>query len=88
MMDKSSDGAFDWNVTGASICYLGVEVQSYLKSTFETIVQLWLTTNLRFYWINMVLMSSGLFFSKYSVFKCFFILSCFCILIYMSPNRS
>lgn len=28
MKDKSSDAAFDWNVTGASICYLGVEVQS------------------------------------------------------------
>ncbi|KAM6596558.1 hypothetical protein CsatA_007082 [Cannabis sativa] len=25
MKDKSSDAAFDWNVTGASICYLGVE---------------------------------------------------------------
>ncbi|KAF4391663.1 hypothetical protein F8388_005428, partial [Cannabis sativa] len=26
MKDKSSDAAFDWNVTGASICYLGVEL--------------------------------------------------------------
>ncbi|XP_075638014.1 ABC transporter A family member 1 isoform X1 [Castanea sativa] len=25
MKDKSSDGVFDWNVTGASICYLGLE---------------------------------------------------------------
>ncbi|KAM7263046.1 hypothetical protein ACFE04_000729 [Oxalis oulophora] len=25
MKDKSSSGAFDWNVTGASICYLGLE---------------------------------------------------------------
>lgn len=27
MKDKSSDAAFDWNVTGASICYLGIEVR-------------------------------------------------------------
>lgn len=26
MKDKTSDGVFDWNVTGASICYLAVEV--------------------------------------------------------------
>ena len=26
MKDKSSDAAFDWNVTGAAICYLGIEV--------------------------------------------------------------
>ncbi|KAK9987447.1 hypothetical protein SO802_032398 [Lithocarpus litseifolius] len=25
MKDKSSDGVFDWNVTGASLCYLGLE---------------------------------------------------------------
>lgn len=26
MKDNSGDAVFDWNVTGASICYLGVEV--------------------------------------------------------------
>ncbi|MCI39369.1 ABC transporter A family member 1-like, partial [Trifolium medium] len=26
MKDKTSDGVYDWNVTGASICYLAVEV--------------------------------------------------------------
>lgn len=30
MKDKSSDEVFDWNVTGASICYLGFEVHIYL----------------------------------------------------------
>ena len=28
MKGGSSDGVLDWNVTGASICYLGVEVFS------------------------------------------------------------
>ncbi|XP_024027117.1 ABC transporter A family member 1 [Morus notabilis] len=31
--DKSSDEAFDWNVTGASICYLGVECICYFLLT-------------------------------------------------------
>jgi ATP-binding cassette subfamily A (ABC1) protein 3 len=26
MKDKSSNTVFDWNVTGASLCYLGFEV--------------------------------------------------------------
>jgi ATP-binding cassette subfamily A (ABC1) protein 3 len=26
MKDKSSNAVFDWNVTGASLCYLGFEV--------------------------------------------------------------
>lgn len=29
MKDKTSDGVYDWNVTGASICYLAVEVQVF-----------------------------------------------------------
>lgn len=29
MKDKSSRGVFDWNVTGASICYLGLEVRLF-----------------------------------------------------------
>uniref|UniRef100_A0A803P6X4 ABC transporter domain-containing protein n=1 Tax=Cannabis sativa TaxID=3483 RepID=A0A803P6X4_CANSA len=33
MKDKSSDAAFDWNVTGASICYLGVESICYFLLT-------------------------------------------------------
>ncbi|XVE75594.1 hypothetical protein DITRI_Ditri12bG0105900 [Diplodiscus trichospermus] len=33
MKDKSSDGVFDWNVTGASICYLGVEAIFYFLLT-------------------------------------------------------
>ncbi|KAK6289772.1 hypothetical protein POUND7_001313 [Theobroma cacao] len=33
MKDKSSDGVFDWNVTGASICYLGVEGICYFLLT-------------------------------------------------------
>ncbi|KAL4325993.1 hypothetical protein GQ457_11G008730 [Hibiscus cannabinus] len=33
MKDKSSDGIFDWNVTGASICYLGVEAIGYFLLT-------------------------------------------------------
>ncbi|KAF4373360.1 hypothetical protein F8388_026191 [Cannabis sativa] len=33
MKDKSSDAAFDWNVTGASICYLGVESICYFLFT-------------------------------------------------------
>ncbi|XP_022766657.1 ABC transporter A family member 1 isoform X5 [Durio zibethinus] len=33
MKDKSSDGVFDWNVTGASICYLGVEAICYFLLT-------------------------------------------------------
>lgn len=26
MKDKTSDGVYDWNVTGASMCYLAVQV--------------------------------------------------------------
>jgi len=37
MKDKTSDGVFDWNVTGASICYLAVEVQIF-QSNFADIV--------------------------------------------------
>ncbi|KAG4214601.1 hypothetical protein ERO13_A01G131111v2 [Gossypium hirsutum] len=33
MKDKSSDGIFDWNVTGASICYLGIEAIGYFFLT-------------------------------------------------------
>ncbi|KAL2320738.1 hypothetical protein Fmac_029707 [Flemingia macrophylla] len=33
MKDKTSDGMFDWNVTGASICYLAVESFSYFLLT-------------------------------------------------------
>ncbi|KAJ1408950.1 P-loop containing nucleoside triphosphate hydrolase [Sesbania bispinosa] len=33
MKDKTSDGVFDWNVTGASICYLAVESFSYFLLT-------------------------------------------------------
>ncbi|KAG7961902.1 hypothetical protein I3843_09G039100 [Carya illinoinensis] len=33
MKDKSSDGVFDWNVTGASICYLGLESISFFLLT-------------------------------------------------------
>ncbi|XP_022745140.1 ABC transporter A family member 1-like isoform X3 [Durio zibethinus] len=33
MKDKSSDGVFDWNVTGASICYLGIEAIFYFLLT-------------------------------------------------------
>ncbi|KAL5539471.1 hypothetical protein UlMin_042959, partial [Ulmus minor] len=33
MKDKTSDAAFDWNVTGASICYLGVESICYFLLT-------------------------------------------------------
>ncbi|XP_061362601.1 ABC transporter A family member 1 isoform X1 [Gastrolobium bilobum] len=33
MKDKTSDGVYDWNVTGASICYLAVESFSYFLLT-------------------------------------------------------
>ncbi|CAJ2671488.1 unnamed protein product [Trifolium pratense] len=33
MKDKTSDGVFDWNVTGASICYLAVESVIYFLLT-------------------------------------------------------
>ncbi|XP_043815842.1 ABC transporter A family member 1 isoform X2 [Manihot esculenta] len=33
MKDKSSDAVFDWNVTGASICYLGIESIIYFLLT-------------------------------------------------------
>ncbi|XP_057438072.1 ABC transporter A family member 1 isoform X2 [Lotus japonicus] len=33
MKDKTSDGVFDWNVTGASICYLAVESFGYFLLT-------------------------------------------------------
>ncbi|KAF4394161.1 hypothetical protein G4B88_000672 [Cannabis sativa] len=33
MKDKSSDAAFDWNVIGSSICYLGVESICYFLLT-------------------------------------------------------
>lgn len=33
MKDKSSNEAFDWNVTGASICYLGIESICYFLLT-------------------------------------------------------
>ncbi|MED6170830.1 ATP-binding cassette sub- A member 1 [Stylosanthes scabra] len=33
MKDKTSDGIFDWNVTGASICYLAVESIGYFLLT-------------------------------------------------------
>ncbi|XP_027188413.1 ABC transporter A family member 1 isoform X3 [Cicer arietinum] len=33
MKDKTSDGVYDWNVTGASICYLGVESLIYFLLT-------------------------------------------------------
>ncbi|KAJ8755578.1 hypothetical protein K2173_022157 [Erythroxylum novogranatense] len=33
MKDKDSDEVFDWNVTGASICYLGIEGISYFLLT-------------------------------------------------------
>ncbi|OMO71381.1 ABC transporter-like protein, partial [Corchorus capsularis] len=33
MKDKSSDGIYDWNVTGASLCYLGVEGLLYFLLT-------------------------------------------------------
>lgn len=33
MKDKTSEGVFDWNVTGASICYLAVESFSYFLLT-------------------------------------------------------
>lgn len=36
MKDKTSDGVYDWNVTGASICYLAVEVQVF-SSNFSSI---------------------------------------------------
>jgi hypothetical protein len=35
MKDKTSDGVYDWNVTGASICYLAVEV--FFSSIFADI---------------------------------------------------
>jgi hypothetical protein len=35
MKDKSSDGVFDWNVTGASICYLGLEVHFLSQSCMK-----------------------------------------------------
>lgn len=34
MKDKTSDAVFDWNVTGASICYLGVEVKCLFSFFF------------------------------------------------------
>ncbi|KAL8128675.1 hypothetical protein V2J09_017830 [Rumex salicifolius] len=33
MKDKSSDGVLDWNITGASICYLGIESLLYFLLT-------------------------------------------------------
>lgn len=35
MKDKSSDGVFNWNVTGASICYLGLEVHFLSQSCMK-----------------------------------------------------
>lgn len=34
MKDKTSDGVFDWNVTSASICYLGCEVNSTIQALY------------------------------------------------------
>lgn len=39
MKDKSNDGVFDWNVTGASICYLGLESIIYFLLTLG--LELW-----------------------------------------------
>ncbi|XP_059428864.1 ABC transporter A family member 1 isoform X1 [Corylus avellana] len=39
MKDKSSDGVFNWNVTGASICYLGLESIIYFLLTLG--LELW-----------------------------------------------
>ncbi|XP_023543867.1 ABC transporter A family member 1 [Cucurbita pepo subsp. pepo] len=33
MKDKTTDGVYDWNVTGASICYLGVQSVCYFLLT-------------------------------------------------------
>ncbi|XP_022152229.1 ABC transporter A family member 1 isoform X2 [Momordica charantia] len=33
MKDKTSDGVYDWNVTGASMCYLAVQCVSYFLLT-------------------------------------------------------
>uniref|UniRef100_A0A0A0L146 ABC transporter domain-containing protein n=1 Tax=Cucumis sativus TaxID=3659 RepID=A0A0A0L146_CUCSA len=33
MKDKTSDGVYDWNVTGASICYLGLQFLCYFLLT-------------------------------------------------------
>ncbi|XP_048226165.1 ABC transporter A family member 1 isoform X2 [Ricinus communis] len=60
MKDKSSDAVFDWNVTGASIFYLGIESIGYFlltiavellpfhKFTQVTITQYWM--NFRNFW--------------------------------------
>lgn len=53
MKDKSSDGVFDWNVTGASLCYLGLEVcflsQSCMKLLYHMLYDFLLYACLQFY---------------------------------------
>ena len=39
MKDKSSDGVFYWNVTGASICYLDLEVRLLSQSCMKAFLQ-------------------------------------------------
>ncbi|XP_050230528.1 ABC transporter A family member 1 isoform X2 [Mercurialis annua] len=63
MKDKSSDAVYDWNVTGASIIYLGIESIGYFlltigleyfpfhKFTSVTITQYWM--NLKNIWMNL-----------------------------------
>ena len=48
MKDRSSNAAFDWNVTGASICYLGVEVHTLSLSLNGTVWNLSPFTILKF----------------------------------------
>lgn len=38
MKDKTSNEAFDWNVTGGSICYLGIEVRILPLALWEKIL--------------------------------------------------
>ncbi|GAB2295549.1 Phospholipid-transporting ATPase abca1 [Dionaea muscipula] len=44
MKSKSGDGVFDWNVTGASICYLGAESMIYFLLTLG--IEFWPPLNL------------------------------------------
>lgn len=45
MKDGFRDAVFDWNVTGASICYMGVEV--LILNYFSHVLLQWLHLTIR-----------------------------------------
>lgn len=60
MKDKSSDGVFDWNVTGASLCYLGLEVRFFIPVLHEAFLPYAL-------WFSAVCLSTILYFDYFLI---------------------